>query len=57
MWENQRRYKIQTMAAPFAVVVDVLDFFRRPGGKFEIVGDDARAFLQLLFQNRSDFIV
>ena len=49
--------QVQPVAAAFAVVVDILGFHRGPGRKFEIVRDNARAFFELLFENRRDFVV
>ncbi len=48
--------EVQTVAAPFAIVVDVQDLRRSPLRKFEIVRHDARALLELLLENRRHFL-
>src|ERR1044071_8845189 len=49
--------EIEGMTSAFAVVRNVLDLFRRPGFELEIMRDDARALLDLLFQQRLHLFV
>jgi len=49
--------QVQAVATAFAVVVDVYDLLRLPRAEFKIVGDNSRAFLQLLFENRRDLVI
>src|SRR6185503_18078078 len=44
--------QVQVMAATLAIVINAHALDRSPGGELEIVRHDARAFLELLFENR-----
>src|SRR5271170_215090 len=49
--------QIQAVAAPLAVVVDVLDLYGRPLRKLEIMTDNAGTLLELLVENRTQLVI